>query len=247
MAAIFIGYVLYNSKKQAEYQEYLEQVQTEQAAQVAAEAEAVAQEAEQKATMTEEEIAQAETQRQTEIFGEQLVAARNGQVETFTMKNDYVTVDFTTRGGMMSKVTLEEYTKYAPKGERNEKVVLYDPETAMFDMEFYVKKDLKNVPVNTAEYVFSSNGIERGEGFQRLTMSLEIATGAYIHYEYILYDEKNPSRDYMLDFNVKLDNLSPIMASQSTLGLMWSNRTYQNERSHKAENMYTTLSYRLPD
>ena len=36
------------------------------------------------------------------------------------------------------------------------------------------------------------------------------------------------------------------MAQQSSLGLMWSNRTFQNERSYKTENMYTTLSYRLP-
>ena len=247
MAAIFIGYVMYNSKQQAEYQAYLEQAQTEQALVEAAQAEAAAAQAEQKAQMTEAELVQMEVQRQTELFGECLVAARSAEVKEFTMSNDYLTVDFSTRGGMMSKVTLEEYTKYAPKGERNEKVVLYDPSTAMFDMEFYVKKDLKNVQVNTAEYVFSSTGVERGEGFQRLVMSLEVSAGAYVHYEYILYDEKNPARDYMLDFNVKLENLSPIMASQSTLGLMWSNRTYQNERSHKAENMYTTLSYRLPD
>ncbi len=247
MAAIFIGYVMYSSKQQAEYQAYLEQVQTEQAAREAEQAAIAAAEAEQKAQMSEEELAQMELQRQAEMFGESLVAARQAEVKEFTMKNDYLTVDFTTRGGMMSKVTLEEYTKYAPKGERNEKVVLYDPQTAMFDMEFYVKKDLKNVPVNSAEYVFTSNGVERGEGFQRLTMSLEVATGAYLHYEYILYDEKNPARDYMLDFNVRLENLAPIMASQSTLGMEWITKTYQNERGFKNENTYTTLSYRFPD
>ncbi len=247
MAAIFIGYVMYNSKQQAEYQEYLEQVQAEQAAQEAIEAAAAAQEAEQKAQMTEEEIAEAEAQRQTELFGEQLVAARNGEVKNFTMQNDFLTVDFTTRGGMMSKVTLEEYTKYAPKGERDEKVVLYDPETALFDMEFYVKKELKNVPVNTSEYIFTSNGVERGEGFQRLTMSLEVAEGAFVHYEYVLYDEKSPARDYMLDFNVRLENMAPIMAKQAALGMEWITKTYQNERGFKNENTYTTLSYRFPD
>ncbi|MBR6759286.1 MAG: membrane protein insertase YidC [Alistipes sp.] len=247
MAAIFIGYVMYSSKQQAEYQAYLEQAQTEQAAIEAAEAEAAAAEAEQKASMSEAELVQMELQRQTELFGESLVAARQAEVKEFTMSNDYLTVDFTTRGGMMSKVTLEEYTKYAPKGERNEKVVLYEPESAMFDMEFYVKKDLKNVPVNTAEYVFTSNGVERGEGFQRLVMSLEVSAGAYLHYEYVLYDEKSPARDYMLDFNVKLENLSPIMASQSTLGMEWVTKTYQNERGFKNENTYTTLSYRFPD
>ena len=77
-------------------------------------------------------------------------------------------------------------------------------------------------------------------------MQLEVAAGAFLQYEYVLYDEKNPSRDYMLDFNVKFENLSPVMADQSTIGVEWSNRTYQNERSYKNENLYTTLSYRLP-
>ena len=56
MAAIFIGYVMYSSKQQAEYQAYLEQAQTEQAAIEAAEAEAAAAEAEQKASMSEAEL-----------------------------------------------------------------------------------------------------------------------------------------------------------------------------------------------
>ncbi len=247
MAAIFIGYVMYNSKQQAEYQESLQKAQTEQAA---IEAEAAAEQAAMQAaadTLSKEQIELIEQQRQTEMFGEYLVAARGVEAQSFTMSNDYLTVDFTTRGGMMSKVTLSEYTKYAPKGERNEQVVLYDPETAMFDMEFYIKKDLKNIQVNTSEYVFTSSGIEKGEGFQRLVMSLEVSAGAFLRYEYVLYDEKSPARDYMLDFNVKLENLSPIMASQSTLGMEWITKTFQNEKGFKNENLYTTLSYRFPD
>ncbi|MBQ5727013.1 MAG: membrane protein insertase YidC, partial [Alistipes sp.] len=120
MAAIFIGYVMYNSKQQAEYQESLQKAQTEQAA---IEAEAAAEQAAMQAaadTLSKEQIELIEQQRQTEMFGEYLVAARGVEAQSFTMSNDYLTVDFTTRGGMMSKVTLSEYTKYAPKGERNE-------------------------------------------------------------------------------------------------------------------------------
>ena len=247
MSAIFIGYVMYNSKQQAEYQELLQKAQIEQAA---VEAQAAAEQAAMQAaadTLSKEQLELIEEQRQTEMFGEYLVAARSVEAQSFTMSNDYLTVDFTTRGGMMSKVTLSEYAKYAPKGEEKEPVVLYDPETAMFDMEFYIKKDLKNIQVNTSEYVFTSSGIEKGEGFQRLVMSLEVSAGAFLRYEYVLYDEKSPARDYMLDFNIKLENLSPIMASQSTLGMEWVTKTYQNEKGFKNENLYTTLSYRFPD
>ena len=240
MSLIFIGYVLYNSKQQAEYQEYLQSVQVEEP--VAHEATAVEAEAQIVDSLA---LATAE-QREVNMFGESLVAARSGEVKQIEMKNDYLTIDFTTRGGAMQRVVLEEYTKYAPKDERTEKVTLFDPESAMFDMEFYVKKGLNNVKVNTSEYVFQTEGVRREGDRQVLTMQLEVAPGAFLQYEYILYDEKNPSRDYLVDFNVKLQNLSPVMAQQSTLGLAWSDRTYQNERSYKTENMYTTISYRLP-
>ena len=248
MSAIFIVYMVFTSRQQTQYQEYLKQVQaeeqlleSEQKAQAEQNNEAEAD------PVSAEDAAAAAHQRQVDMFGEGLVAAKARQAEQLTMQNDYLTVEFTTQGAMMQKVTLAEYTKFAPKGERNQKIVLFDPESAYFDMEFYLKRNLKNVKVNTSEYVFTSKGITRGEGKQTLTMALEVSEGAYVEYEYVLYDEKNPARDYMLDFNVKFVGLSPIMAQQSTVGLTWSNRTYQNERSFKAENMYTTLSYRLPE
>ena len=248
MSLIFIGYVMYNSKQQAEYQEYMTQVQAEEQARAEAEAAAVAavEATEPTDSLSAADIADAQKQREISIFGESLVAAKQGVAENINMSNDYISVDFTTQGGMMKRVELAEYTKYAPKDERNENVVLFDPETAMFDMEFYIKNGLNNVKINTSEYVFSTEGVRREADRQVLTMNLEVSAGAYVQYEYILYNEKQPARDYMVDFNVKLVNLSPVMAQQSTLGFMWSNRTYQNERSYKNENMYTTLSYRLP-
>ena len=242
MSLIFIGYVVYNSKQQSEYQAYLNEVQAQE--QALAEAEAAAQPTTESASVTE--TAEAVIDQATAMYGEQLVAAKAAAEQSVVMKNDYLTVDFTTRGAKMQKVVLAEYTKYAPKDERTEKIVLFDPETAQFDMEFYIKRGLNNVKVNTSEYVFNSEGVRREGDRQVLTMSLEVAPGAKLKYEYVLYDEKNPSHDYLIDFNIKMENLSPIMAQQSSLGLMWSNRTFQNERSYKTENMYTTLSYRLP-
>ena len=245
MSMIFIGYMVFNSRQQAQYQEYMAQVQVEEQA-LAEQEQAQKLAAEELSDSLKQVAAELAALREKEIFGENLIAAKNGEAQTITMSNDLLTVDFSTRGGMMTKAVLEEYTKYAPKDERNEKVSLFDPETAMFDMEFYVKNGLNNVKVNTSEYIFSTEGVRREQDRQVLAMSLEVAQGAYIVYEYTLYDQKSPSRDYLIDFNVKLENLSPIMAQQSTLGMTWSNRTYQNERSYKTENMYTTLSYRLP-
>ena len=246
MSAIFIGYMIFNSKQQTEYQQYMEQVQAQE--QALAESEQASQPiVEELSDSLKQVAAQLAIEREVATFGSKLVEAKSAEAQQFTMSNDILSVNFSTRGGMMTKAVLADYTKYAPKDERNELISLFDPATAMFDMEFYVKNGLHNVKVNTSEYVFSSEGVRKEDGRQILDMRLEVSDGAYVIYEYILYDEKNPSRDYLIDFNVKFENLSPIMAQQSTLGLMWSNVTYQNERSYKTENMYTTLSYRLPD
>lgn len=241
MSFIFVGYVIYSSKQQAKYQEYLAQV---------AEQEAAAAEAAESEVTAEPTIGQADTtavvDRDVEIFGATLAAARDRAAETVTMSNDYLTVEFSTQGASMHKVTLAEYTKYAPREERNEKVVLYEPAPSHMALEFFIRKDLNNVPVNTSEYVFENMGVTRGEGFQKLAMRLEVAPGSYLVYEYVLYDDKTPSRDYMVDFDIKFENMSQLMANQSTLNLLWSARTYQNERGYQNENLYTTVSYRLP-
>ena len=241
MSLIFVGYVIYSSRQQAKYQEYLAEVATEEAAA----AEAAGPEAE-KAQSIEQADTTAAVDRDVEIFGASLAAARDRAAETATMSNDYLTVEFSTAGASMHKVTLAEYTKYAPREERNEKVVLYEPAPSHMALEFYIRNGLNNVPVNTSEYVFTNEGVTRGDGFQKLTMRLDVAPESYLLYEYVLYDEKMPSRDYLLDFDIKLVNMAQLMANQSTVNLLWTARTYQNERGYQSENMYTTVSYRFP-
>ena len=118
MSLIFVGYVIYSSRQQAKYQEYLAEVATEEAAA----AEAAGPEAE-KTQSIEQADTTAAVDRDVEIFGASLAAARDRAAETVTMSNDYLTVEFSTAGASMHKVTLAEYTKYAPREERNEKVV----------------------------------------------------------------------------------------------------------------------------
>ena len=46
-------------------------------------------------------------------------------------------------------MTLKDYTKYAPRGKRDQLIELMDPASARFDLSFYVKNGLNNVKVNT--------------------------------------------------------------------------------------------------
>ena len=244
---IFVGFAIYTSKQQQDYQQKLreynaymaQQEQTAQSTPDVVNTSAVEGEAVVSREEREQQLAVAR-------YGATLAGLRGGEAQIVTLENDYLKVDFSSLGGQIVDVQLKEYTRYAPKDERNELVKMFDPESAKFDMSFFVKNGVNNVKVNTSEYNFEVLPVEQNDSLQRLTMRLPLGEGAYYVYEYTLYRESVPSRDYMIDFKVRMENMAPLMASQSSIAIDWSNRSYQNERGFKNENMYTTIAYRLP-
>lgn len=121
-----------------------------------------------------------------------------------------------------------------------------DPASARFDLSFYVKNGLNNVKVNTMDYVFRAQPEQVEGDARRVVMRLPVAADAWLEYEYLIYNKQVPERDYLVDFNVRLVNMAPQMANQASIGIDWSNNSYQNEKGFQNENMYTTISYRFP-
>ena len=235
MTLVFVGYMFYanyQAKKQQEAQmsAQIEQL-TEQASQ------ALDTPAEQTA-----EIADAKSQKANNAA--KLVGDAE-KVEEVVVENDVMQVRFSTLGAQIIDVTLKNYTKYAPKEERNELVHLFDPESAYFNMSYYLKEDMRNVELSTAYRNFELLPIEKSDDKSVVTMRLPIGEGSIEHI-YTLYNEQKPERDYLVDFEVRLNNLAPMMANQKSIAVEWRNRSYQNERSFKNENMYTTLVYHFP-
>lgn len=146
-----------------------------------------------------------QAQRRIMQFGELLAAAQQAEAEEFTVENEVLKIDFSTRGGQVKDVTLKDYTKYAPRDERNQPVRLFDPATANFALTFYVKNGHNNVLVNTADYTFNLVSMEKdADGAQRITMDLPVARDAVLRYEYVVYNIQSPARDYLVDLNVYL-------------------------------------------
>ena len=247
---IFVGFALFTSKQQKEYQQKLQEYNAYIAEheQQQVEVQAIADAAVAQTAEAGEDMSNAEREQLLAVarYGATLAESRGGEAQNVTLENEYLKVEFSSLGGQITDVELKEYTRYAPKDERNELVHMFDPATANFDMSFYIKNGVNNVKVNTAEYNFEVLPVEKSESYQRLTMRLPVGEGAYYVYEYTLYNEAQPSRDYLVDFKVRLENMALLMAKQSSIGIDWSNRSYQNERGFQNENMYTTIAYRLP-
>ena len=254
VAVLFLGFAYFNSQQQ---KEYLEQKAAYEAYvdSVAAAARAAAPVADSLASGTgvQAEVAAAEAaaavcERQVETLGESLTAAREAEAEEFIVENDVMAVLFSTRGGQIKGVTLKDYTQYGPRGKRDRKIEMMDPATARFGLSFYLKNGLKNVPVNTLDYVFTAQPVVgEADGAKSVVMRLPVAEGAYLEYRYLIYDTEAPERDYLVDFDVRLVNMAPEMANQTQIQIDWANTTFQNEKGFQNENMYTTLSYRFPD
>ena len=254
VAVLFLGFAYINSKQQKEYLEkkeaydaYMDSVaRATRPAVPAADSTATG---EVQPGVTAEEAAAAARERQVETLGESLANAREAEPEEFTVENDVIAVRFSTRGGQITGVTLKDYTKYAPRGERNQQIELMDPATARFGLSFYVKNGLRNIPVNTLDYVFTAEPeTTAADGAESVVvaMRLPVAEGSYLEYRYTIYDTKSPERDYLVDFDVRLVNMAREMANQTQIQIDWANTTYQNEKGFQNENMYTTLAYRFP-
>ena len=250
VALLFFGFAYFNTQEQKKYQEEMAAWQAYQDS-VALATRPVVPAADSVALTAggqdPEQAAEAARERRVAALGEYLAAARDGEGREFVVENDVMAVPFSTRGGQIRDVLLKDYTKYAPRGERNIPVSLMDPATARFDLSFFVKNGLNNVKVNTMEYVFTPSAVETtADGARAVRMRLPISETAALEYEYLIYDTKTPARDYLVDFDVRLVNMAAEMANQTSIGIDWSNTSYQNERGFKNENMYTTVAYRFP-
>ena len=250
VALLFFGFAYLNTQEQKKYQEEMAAWQAYQDS-VALATRPVVPAADSVALTAggqdPEQAAEAARERRVAALGEYLAAARDGEEREFVVENDVMAVTFSTRGGQIRDVLLKDYTKYAPRGERNIPVSLMDPATARFDLSFFVKNGLNNVKVNTMEYVFTPSAVETtADGARAVRMRLPISETAALEYEYLIYDTKTPARDYLVDFDVRLVNMAAEMANQTSIGIDWSNTSYQNERGFKNENMYTTVAYRFP-
>lgn len=249
---LFVGFVYLNGKEQQKYQAELAEWQARQDSLAAAQrpvvpAEPAAVEATDARPATNLAAAPVAVERAAALVGVALADAAAAEPEEFAVENDVMTVRFSTRGGRIVGVTLKNYTKYAPRDERTEAVELFDPATARFGLNFYVRNGLNSVPVNTMDYTFSAPVIERSDnGSQTVTMRLTVADGAALVYRYVIRSGESPADEYLVDFDVRLEGMAAVMSNQTAIGIDWSNTSYQNERGFKNENLYTTLSYRIP-
>ncbi len=249
VGVLFLAFAIFNSNQQKKYEAEVARYQAYQDSVAAANRPTTpefALDMESTDSLSAETLADSMLTLQSLRIGAELAAAQVAEASTFEVENDLFTVTFSTLGGQITGVTLKDYEKYAPKGEESTPIQLFAPESANFGMSFYITNNTRNIPVHTMEYVFQSEVKDGAEGAKSITMRLGVSQGAWLEYEYTIYNSLAPERDYLIDYNVRFVNMAPIMAQQKSINIDWSNTSYQNEKGFSNENRYTTIAYRLP-
>lgn len=251
LALVFVGFAYLNGKEQKRYQEelaaynaYQDSVKAATMPEVVVDSTAVEQVGD-AATVTDAPTTEAESAyaRRVELLGEELATAEVAEAAEFEVENEVMKLTFTTRGGQIKAVELKEYTKYGPRDARTELVQMFDPEKERFGLSFFVRRGYHDLKIQTADYTFTAEPIRSEEGAQVVTMRLAVAPGADLEYRYLIYNTTTPERDYLVDFDVRLNGMSPLLSNQTSIGVEWSSKSYQNERGFTNENLYTTIAY----
>lgn len=251
LALVFVGFAYLNGKEQKRYQEelaaynaYQDSVKAATMPEVVVDSTTVERVGD-AATVTDAPMTEAESAyaRRVELLGEELATAEVAEAAEFEVENEVMKLTFTTRGGQIKAVELKEYTKYGPRDARTELVQMFDPEKERFGLSFFVRRGYHDLKIQTADYTFTAEPIRSEEGAQVVTMRLAVAPGADLEYRYLIYNTTTPERDYLVDFDVRLNGMSPLLSNQTSIGVEWSSKSYQNERGFTNENLYTTIAY----
>ena len=156
--------------------------------------------------------------------------------QVFTLENDKIKLNISTRGGRITTVDLKEYCTHDSLP-----LLLWQEQTSSFGMTFYAR----NQEINTERFLFVPSTMETAlyakDNAQTLAMRLYADSTKYIEYRYTLAPDS-----YMADFSIVTHDMGDVIASNSSfLTLHWGVNMPQLEKSKDFESRYTGVYYKF--
>ena len=159
-------------------------------------------------------------------------SVKTASIQQIELKNKELTLGISTLGGQISKVQLNEYKAYNKKTDVNDKPLLvFDKNNSSYGFQF---KDKTGKVFNTKDLVFSP--VQNGNS---VTMQTSV-NGAVIQFIYTLLNK------YTVDFNVKTQGLSQLVADQKA-EFVWDYNVRGMEKGRSQEQTHTEFNYAFDD
>lgn len=152
-----------------------------------------------------------------------------GTPQSYTLQNDKMIVTLSNKGGSVKSVELKDYKTYD-----GDPLFLFKEKDSEFNMTFFT-----DVLVNTSQRYFKvAESSDRS-----IVMRLYADSLSWVEYRYALADGS-----YMVDFKVAFHNMERFLTpAQTSVDILWSNVSPQQERGFQFENQYTTIGYKAPN
>lgn len=237
IAGIMVGFTLMNKPSEEELfkkQRYNDSIALVQQQAVALQAK---QDSLQKLTNGTEEIQVSDSvidNLRKDTFGDFGVSSA-GEEEFYTLENKVLKLIVSNKGGRVYSAELKNY-----KAQEEKPLILFDNEESSLN---YTLVTNNNRVVKSSDLYFTKIGeIEKdNEGNQ--TLALRLLTDqedAYIDFTYTLKAD-----DYMLNYEVKANNMNKVMPmSINSLEMSWKSDVRQQEKGRTFEERYSALYYR---
>ncbi|MHA7609497.1 membrane protein insertase YidC [Elizabethkingia meningoseptica] len=147
-------------------------------------------------------------------------------IQKVQLKNELLTVDFTTLGGQISTVKLNKFNAFDEK-VKDKPVLLFANNNADYGFQF---KDKSGKVINTKDLVF--NATTNGNA---ITMQANVGV-ATIQFVYTLLDK------YTVDFKVRTQGLSQVV-SDNKADFVWNYNVREAEKGRSQEQTHTEFVY----
>ncbi|WP_407510176.1 membrane protein insertase YidC [Elizabethkingia anophelis] len=152
--------------------------------------------------------------------------ANAASIQKVQLKNDLLTVDFTTLGGQISTVRLNKFNAFDEK-TKDKPLLLFANNNADYGFQF---KDKSGKVINTKDLVF--NATANGNA---ITMQANVGAST-IQFVYTLLDK------YTVDFKVRTQGLSQLV-SDNKAEFVWNYNVREAEKGRSQEQTHTEFVY----
>ena len=150
------------------------------------------------------------------------------------IETDLMKIDFSTRGGKMTKVILKDFQTYEGK-----ELVLFDSSSS-YQLNFFTRNNLN---LYTDELVFNTEATDftlRGEEEKKISFTLNAGNDQYLEYVYTF-----KGNDYLIDFDVNLVNMDQIIDMRSgEIYFNWTVNTPNQEKSLQAQRDASSIFFK---
>ena len=148
--------------------------------------------------------------------------------QVFTLSNNLLEVDISSKGGIPSRVNLLEYHKY----DSTDLLLFQDNQMTLS----YSIPLASGVVVNTIDKEFQVNQL----GDKEVEMTLNLTNGSKMVQTYSLQDDS-----YLVDYSVRFENIKDIISPNNRYTeLSWEAELQGQEKTLKDERIATTVYYR---